>query len=114
MTCPLGATHKGILLMYATCPQCALNHYIWAVQPSLTLEAARKADDVFFEALALLLTVDPSEFSREDKGRWGSRRQAQLAVRDGGCAFVSLEALRPAAYLRSFADCLVSMLVVPG
>ena len=82
MTCPLGATHKGILLMYAARPQCALNHYIRAVQPSLTLEAARKADDIFFEALALLLTVDPSEFSREDKGRWGSRRQAQLAVRD--------------------------------
>jgi hypothetical protein len=99
VSCPLPVSYIGVILMYAARPQCLLNHYIRAVQPSLTLAASQAADDFFFESLAALLTVDAAEFSRDDTGKWASRRQAQLAVRDGGCAFSSLEALRPAAYL---------------
>ena len=56
----------------------------------------------------------PSEFSRDDPGTWGSRRQAQLALRGGGEAFAALEHTHPAALLGSFSDCLPSLLLILG
>ena len=114
-SCPLDYTYKGVVFMYCARPQAMLNHFIRAVRPSLTAEAAAIANDLFLDALAAAWECDPSEFSRDDPGKWGSRgRQAQLALRDGGGAFAALEHTRPAAFFGSFANCLPSLLLIPG
>ena len=39
-SCPLDYTYEGVIFMYCTRPQAMLNHFIRAVHPSLTTEAA--------------------------------------------------------------------------
>ena len=113
-TAPLNDTYKGILMMFCARPQTMLNHYIRSVRPTLSLNASQLADDNFFTALAKAWRCDTQDLSREDPEHWGSRRQLQLALRDGGGAFAALEHTRPAAFLGSLADTLPSLLLVPG
>ena len=110
----LNDTYKDILMMFCARPQTMLNHYIRSVRPTLSLSASHLADDNFFTALAKAWRCDTQDLSREDPEHWGSRRQLQLALRDGGGAFAALEHTRPAAFLGSLADTLPSLLLVPG
>ena len=113
-SCLLNYTYTGVVFMYCTRPQAMPNLFIRAVRPSLTIEAAAIAYDLFFDALAAAWKCDPGEFPRDDPGKLSSRRQAQLVLHDGGGAFAALEHTRPAAFLGSFSDCALPLSESPA
>ncbi len=107
-----------MILHYCTSPRPRFNHAVRAVVPSLTIGAARKADDAITEAVADMLasgTSEPVAGLVQKLGRKTARRlQLNMPRRNGGLGVASIERLREAAFLASMIDTIPAIAKIPA